>query len=322
MANYSAFADVEAPTVANSETIGVNLATEFVCQPGWLIGYRFVRPTVATTGPFSAAFYATATGTADPDSIITGITPAGVGWIDVLLPEPVHYAAEIRARATVHHPSGRYAFQNNAFALDGTFPSGRTNGPVYAPHSLATANGQGLFLAGASIAMPTNMFDETFYYVDVIWSDEDPAGREGTGATTATATLAGAGSKATAGTGDTTATGALASTGHKTGRGTGALTATSGLTGTGHKDATGTAGTTATAALAATGTPTRSGTGSLTATAGLAATGQAHRTGTGALTATATLASNGHDPDDAVTAPQFTVGAPHTRWNVGAPRTG
>lgn len=302
MANYSAFADIAAPTTANSETIGVSLGTEFVCQPGWLVGYRFVRPSVATVGPFSAAFYATATGTADPASVVSGIAPSTVGWIDVLLPAPVYYAAEIRARATIHHPSGRYAYLNNAFALDGTWPSGRTNGPVYAPHSLATANGQGLFKAGASIAMPDQMFDETFYYVDVIWSDTDPVGREGTGTTSATAALAGAGSKTTAGNSALTAVGSLTALGTKTGIGTGA--------------------TTATATTNAAGTAARQGSVALTATALLAGDGQTHRSGTGALATTATLAAAGHNPDDTVTAPQFTVGAPHTRWAVGAPRTG
>jgi hypothetical protein len=316
---YALFRELSVPTVGNAEDIGVTLGTEVVCQPGWLMGYEFVRPSTDTTGPFTAAFYDVASGLAVAGTTITGINPAGVGRIQVLLGTPVYFASEIRARAAIHHPAGRYAFLNNAFAADGLYPSGATAGPLFAPPSIATANGNGLYVAGSSIAMPVNMFDETLYYVSPLWSDVDPVGRTGTGATSATTTLASSGTKNASGTGTLTATAALASTGRKTGQGTGSLTAVGALAEAGAKDGRGTAALAATALLGATGTTTRSGTGSLNATAALGGSGQAQRRGTGALTAAAVLTGSGYNPADLQPDRDIRPGPPHSAWSLGPP---
>lgn len=297
---YSLFADLTPPTSGNAETLGVSLAEEFVCQPGWLVGYRFVRPSTDTPGPFSAAFYDTATGTADPATVVNGINPgAAVGWIDVLLPTPVRFTSVIRARPTIYHPSGKYAYLNGAFGPSGPWASGRTNGGLYAPPNSATAQGNGLYVAGASNAYPVNSYDSTFYYVDLLWSDTDPSTRTGTGSTAVTLTTSGTGIARRAGGG--TATVALTTTGSGTARRAG--TATTGITLT----------------TSGAGTTRRSGTAAVDVALTVTGAGTSRRSGTATVDITVDVMGAGRVPGQFLG--RLSSGEPRTTWSSGPPIT-
>lgn len=61
-----------------------------------------------------------------------------------------------------YHCSGNYSATGNGFG------SAVTNGPLTAPSS-AGSIGNGVYVYGASSAFPTNSFNATNYWVDVVF---------------------------------------------------------------------------------------------------------------------------------------------------------
>jgi hypothetical protein len=62
-----------------------------------------------------------------------------------------------------YHSNGGYAANSNFFASD------YVNGPLTAPAS-SSSGGNGVFAAGASSIFPTNTYNNTNYWVDVVFN--------------------------------------------------------------------------------------------------------------------------------------------------------
>lgn len=301
MPEYALFRELIPPTSGNAETIGVSLATEVVCQPGYLLGYEFVRPSVVTVGPFTAAFYDISSGVADPATVVTNITPSGIGRIPVLLPTPVFFPSVITARATIYHPSGRYAFLNNAFASDGLYPAGASNGDLFAPPSAATTQGNGLYVAGDSIAMPVNTFDETLYYISPIWSTENPNEKSGSFTVSVCAAASGTGTARRQGVVTLPTTVSVAGAGTACQQGSATQDVQLGVTGA--------------------GTGRRVGAMTPGVDVGVSVQGTARRSGSFIANISLTVNASGQVPGQAGARHQVRVGPPSSGWRIGPPTT-
>ncbi len=120
------------------------------------------------------------------------------------------------------------------------------------------------------------------------------SGTTGTGAVTATSSLAGSGTPVATGTSALSATASLAAAGTPVVTGTSALAATAAVVGAGEASGlTGTGAVTAEAAVVGAGTPVISGTSALSSSATLAGAGTPVATGTSALSSTASVAAAG-----------------------------
>jgi len=86
------------------------------------------------------------------------------GWQQVNFTTPVAITAGTVYVASYVAPAGHYADDNNDFAS-----SGVTSGPLTALSNSA-AGGNGVYLYGASGGFPTNTYESSNYYVDVVFS--------------------------------------------------------------------------------------------------------------------------------------------------------
>ena len=88
-------------------------------------------------------------------------TPSG--WQEVLFDSPVPVAANVTYVASYHTNVGHYSASGGYFSTLGT-----DRPPLHAPPSGAVA-GNGVFLYGPT-AFPTDTFNATNYWVDVVFS--------------------------------------------------------------------------------------------------------------------------------------------------------
>src|SRR6185503_18576449 len=84
------------------------------------------------------------------------------GWQEVLFDAPVEITANTIYVASYHTNVGHYSATGGYFSTVGV-----DRAPLHAPTS-ATVGGNGVFIYGAS-ALPTNTFNATNYWVDVVF---------------------------------------------------------------------------------------------------------------------------------------------------------
>jgi hypothetical protein len=89
------------------------------------------------------------------------------GWQQAQLATPIAVEANTLYVVSYHTQVGHYSFDGAYFAAD------RENGPLVAPAS-ATAGGNGVFTYGAASVFPSNSFNATNYWVDVVFEDGAP----------------------------------------------------------------------------------------------------------------------------------------------------
>jgi hypothetical protein len=89
------------------------------------------------------------------------------GWQQAQLPAPVPIDANTLYVVSYHTQVGRYSFDGAYFA------AAHANGPLLAPSS-AAVSGNGVFAYGAVSAFPSNSFNATNYWVDVVFEDGPP----------------------------------------------------------------------------------------------------------------------------------------------------
>lgn len=94
------------------------------------------------------------------------VAPVASTWNTVNATVPVNITAGQRYVTAVFTPNGRYVFTNNFFSA-----SGVTNGNLTAPQDDAvTPARNGKFVQNAAPAYPTNSFNATCYFVDVLFT--------------------------------------------------------------------------------------------------------------------------------------------------------
>jgi N,N-dimethylformamidase beta subunit-like protein/uncharacterized protein DUF4082/Big-like domain-containing protein len=150
------------PTVsAASDSSAVELGLRFQStQSGSITGVRFYKGT-GNTGTHTGSLW-TAAGALLATATFTNET--ATGWQTVSFSSPVAVTAGTTYIVSYHAPSGHYAGDASYFASAGV-----TNGPLTAL-SNAAAGGNGVYVYGAGGVAPTQTYNSTNYWVDVVFS--------------------------------------------------------------------------------------------------------------------------------------------------------
>ena len=145
-------------TASSSDSSSVELGVKFRSNvAGFVTGIRFYKGT-ANTGTHVGTLWS-GTGTKLSSATFSG--ESGSGWQTVNLPSPVAITANTTYVASYFAPVGRYAVTNNGFA------SAVTRGPLTALANSTSANG--VYRYGGGGVFPTNTFQASNYWVDVVF---------------------------------------------------------------------------------------------------------------------------------------------------------
>ena len=145
-------------TPSNSDASAVELGVKFRSSTaGYVTGLRFYKGS-ANTGTHVGSLWS-ASGVLLSSATFQNET--ATGWQTVVLPSPIQITANTTYVASYHAPSGRYAVANNALT------SAVTRGPLTALANSTSANG--VYRYGGGGVFPTDSFQSSNYYVDVVF---------------------------------------------------------------------------------------------------------------------------------------------------------
>jgi Domain of unknown function (DUF4082)/Bacterial Ig domain/Purple acid Phosphatase, N-terminal domain/Fibronectin type III domain len=148
-------------TASASDTSSVELGVKFTSDiAGYIVGVRFYKGS-ANTGTHSGSLWSS-TGTLLASATFGGETASG--WQEVDFGTPVAISANTVYVASYHAPSGGYSVDLGYFAN-----SPRDSAPLHALRDGASG-GNGLYLYGATSGFPTNTYQSSNYWVDVVFS--------------------------------------------------------------------------------------------------------------------------------------------------------
>jgi hypothetical protein len=140
----------------------VNLGVEFTpSASGWITGIRFYKGS-GNTGTHVGALWTTG------GSLLGQVTftnESASGWQQANFSSPIAVTAGTTYVASYLAPSGDYSVDSAYFASNGV-----TNGPLTAPQSSAVSPGNGLYGYGGSLTFPSNTYNATNYWVDVVFT--------------------------------------------------------------------------------------------------------------------------------------------------------
>jgi hypothetical protein len=164
----SLFSSTDLPaaiTVADSNP--VELGVKFVAaNNGTITGIRFYKGP-DNTGPHIANLW-TSTGTLLATASFTDETPSG--WQSVTFASPVSVTAGLTYVAS-YHTNGFYSVDS------GYFNTSHSNGPLSAPAS-GTSGGNGVFAYGSASQFPTESYNGSNYWVDVLYNQGSGANQQ------------------------------------------------------------------------------------------------------------------------------------------------
>jgi len=144
------------PTVSdpNSVALGVKFRSDL---DGFITGIRFYQANAGTyTGTlWSIGGQSLGTGT------VTAVAP---GWQQVAFTAPVAITANTVYVASYHAPTGNYAADSGYFAATGV-----NNGPIHLLQD-GVNGGNGVYAYGAASLFPTNTYQASNYWVDVVFT--------------------------------------------------------------------------------------------------------------------------------------------------------
>jgi hypothetical protein len=147
------------PVVDSGDTGSVVLGVKFRSDvAGSVIGIRFYKA-AANTGTHVGALWS-AGGTLLGQGTFTGESSSG--WQTVLFASPVAISANTTYVASYLAPNGHYSVDGAGLA------SGVDNAPLHAVADSSSANG--LYVYSSLMAFPTNSFNATNYWVDVLFA--------------------------------------------------------------------------------------------------------------------------------------------------------
>jgi hypothetical protein len=150
------------PAIASQgDTGAVELGVKFRSDAaGYIRGIRFYKGP-ANTGTHVGSLWSS-TGTRLANATFTGETASG--WQTVLFATPVQIQAGVTYIASYHAPNGGYS--RNEF---GFTDAGVDNAPLHALRS-GVDGPNGLYAYGPAGSFPTNSYNATNYWVDVIFA--------------------------------------------------------------------------------------------------------------------------------------------------------
>ncbi len=140
----------------NAVELGVKFRSDL---GGFITGIRFYKGS-GNTGTHIGKLW-TASGTQLATATFSSETASG--WQQVSFGAPVAITPNTVYVASYHAPNGGYAFDSNYFAS-----SGFQNGPLYFLRD-GESGGNGVYVYGAG-GFPTNTFNATNYWVDVVFT--------------------------------------------------------------------------------------------------------------------------------------------------------
>jgi hypothetical protein len=148
------------PATADAgDASAVNLGVKFTSDvAGTVTGVRFYK-SAANTGTHVASLW-TAGGALLAQATFTGESASG--WQTVTFSTPVAITADTTYVASYLAPDGHYSVNGAAFAS-----AGADNPPLHALANPIGANG--VYAYGGSSTFPTNSFNATNYWVDVLF---------------------------------------------------------------------------------------------------------------------------------------------------------
>jgi hypothetical protein len=147
-------------TITDTDSKSVELGVKFQASTaGTISGIRFYKGP-QNTGTHTGALWNSA-GTKLASVTFTNETASG--WQQANFSSPVSIAAGTTYVASYHAPVGKYSANQNGFA------TAVTNGPLTALAS-SSSGGNGVYAYGAASAFPTNTFNATNYWVDVVFN--------------------------------------------------------------------------------------------------------------------------------------------------------
>ncbi|MGB7979561.1 MAG: DUF4082 domain-containing protein [Candidatus Nanopelagicales bacterium] len=141
----------------NAVELGVKFRSDV---DGFITGVRFYKG-AENTGTHTGSLWSTA---GVKLATATFTNESGSGWQQVTFAAPVAVTANTTYVASYHAPSGNYAGDNSYFATTGV-----DNAPLHAL-STGAANGNGLYAYSATSTFPTNTWQGTNYWVDVVFT--------------------------------------------------------------------------------------------------------------------------------------------------------
>jgi hypothetical protein len=156
---YSLFSTSTVPgTVTVNDPNSVELGVKFTAaNAGTVIGMRFYKGS-QDTGTHTGELWSS---TGNLLASVTFANETASGWQSVTFNNPVAIAANTTYIVS-YHANGYYSADGNFFA------AAYTNGPLTAPAS-ASAGGNGVYAYGGVAAFPSNTYNASNYWVDVIF---------------------------------------------------------------------------------------------------------------------------------------------------------
>ncbi len=152
------------PTTADSnDTASIEVGTKFTADyDGYVLGVRFYKA-ATNTGPHIGNLWSTA-GSGSLLATANAATEGASGWQQITFANPVPVAAKTTYLASYFTQSGHYADDSLFFASAGV-----DNAPLHALVN-GTSGANGVFLYTPSSAYPTNSYNSSNYWVDVLYA--------------------------------------------------------------------------------------------------------------------------------------------------------
>lgn len=180
-------------TVDSGDALSYELGVKFRADSdGYILGVRFYK-SANNTGTHIGHLWSPTD--ANPLSAATFTNESASGWQQVMFANPVPVSANSTYIASYFAPSGHYSIDSSFFATTGV-----DNPPL---HALATGvdGANGVFSQSSTSALPTNSFNASNYWIDVIYATTATHSLggivSGAGAAGATIVLSGASSAST-----------------------------------------------------------------------------------------------------------------------------
>jgi len=144
----------------------VELGVQFKSDAnGWITGLRFYKG-AGNTGTHIGSLWS---GGGQLLARANFANETASGWQQVDFANPVAVTAGTTYVASYHAPNGFYAGDNNFFTA-----SGVDNPPLHAPTNAAVQPGNGVYAYGTTPVFPSDSYQATNYWVDVVFSNPVP----------------------------------------------------------------------------------------------------------------------------------------------------
>ena len=158
--------DATPANISSNDSSPVNLGVKFSPnQNGWITGIRFYKGS-ANGGTHVGDLWDSS---GDLLGQVTFTNESATGWQYAYFSSPIQVTAGTTYVASYFAPKGEYSYDPGTFTN-----SGVSNPPLDAPQSSAVSGGNGVYAYGGAPVFPTNTYNATNYWVDVVFTMTAP----------------------------------------------------------------------------------------------------------------------------------------------------